>query len=98
MTSAAPGSVDRLRRRGGGILWTMRLFACTRDGALARIDGEGSSWAAAALEGMRAQCVAAAGSRVLVGTRGHGVLITVDGGERWERTEIGEPDVFSVAI
>ena len=50
------------------------------------------------LEGAGAQCVAASGPRVLVGTRGQGAFLSVDGGEGWEQIELPERDVFSVAI
>jgi hypothetical protein len=77
----------------------MPVFACTRDDRLVRIEREGSSREAEpALEGAGAQCVAAAGARVLVGTRGRGAFLSVDAGDRWEQMELGEPDVFSVAI
>jgi hypothetical protein len=60
---------------------------------------ERRSWSVeVSLEGAGAQCVAASGARVLVGTRGHGALLSVDGGERWEEIELPERDVFSVAI
>jgi photosystem II stability/assembly factor-like uncharacterized protein len=50
------------------------------------------------LEGVPVRCVAADGDRVVIGTEGAGVLVSSDGGRRWERMELPEPDVFSVAI
>ncbi len=76
----------------------MAVFVCTRD-LLVRIERDGGSWAAEpALEGAGAQCVAAAGPRVLVGTRGRGAMLSVDGGAPWEQPELAERDVYSVAI
>lgn len=49
------------------------------------------------LEGVGVQCVAAAGSRVVAGTRG-GVMVSVDASTSWERIALSEPDVLSVAI
>ena len=77
----------------------MYVFACTRDGQVVRVRREGRSWSAEmSLEGAGAQCVAASGPRVLVGTRGQGAFLSVDGGEGWEQIELPERDVFSVAI
>ena len=42
--------------------------------------------------------VAADGDRVLVGTHGDGAWGSADGGEKWERIDLPERDVFSVAI
>jgi photosystem II stability/assembly factor-like uncharacterized protein len=42
--------------------------------------------------------VAAERDSVIVGTEGAGVLVSSDGGERWERSELPERDVFAVAI
>ena len=50
------------------------------------------------LEGEHVQCVTAAGSRVLVGSRGNGAFLSSDAGATWDRIELPEPDVFSVAI
>ena len=74
-------------------------FACTRDGELVRFERRNGSWeVASALRDAGAQCVAASGSRVLVGTRGSGVLLSADGGRAWERIQLPEADVYSVAI
>ena len=74
------------------------LFVCTRD-RLVRLRRDGGSLTAdSALEAVGAQCVAAAGERVLVGTRGHGAFLSVDAGATWEPLELPEPDVFAVAI
>jgi photosystem II stability/assembly factor-like uncharacterized protein len=69
----------------------VRLLVCTGD-RLVEVGGEPS------LEGSGALCVAAAGDRVLVGTRGNGLFASGDGGATWERVELPERDVFSVAI
>jgi photosystem II stability/assembly factor-like uncharacterized protein len=77
----------------------MSVFVCTRDDTLTRLQRDGGSWTAeTALEGVAAQCVAASGARVLVGTRGRGVLASVDAGATWDSVELPEADVFSVAI
>jgi photosystem II stability/assembly factor-like uncharacterized protein len=77
----------------------MSVFVCTRDDRLVRLEPDGGAWTAAqALEGLGAQCVAARGSQVLVGTRGNGLFVSEDGGESWDRVDLPERDVFSVAI
>jgi photosystem II stability/assembly factor-like uncharacterized protein len=77
----------------------MSVFVCTRDDRLVRLEPNGRDWTAAdALEGLGAQCVAARGQRVLVGTRGNGLFVSDDGGERWDRVDLPERDVLSVAI
>jgi hypothetical protein len=64
-----------------------------------RVDwDDASTEAQPVLEGVRVRCVAADGDRVIVGTQGAGVLLSGDGGRRWERMELPERDVFSVAI
>jgi photosystem II stability/assembly factor-like uncharacterized protein len=75
----------------------MLVYAGTRDGELLRLgpDGEGP---ATVLEDIPLQCVAAAGARVLVGTRGRGALLSDDAGGSWRAVELPEADVFSVAI
>lgn len=76
----------------------MSVFVCTRAG-LVRLRREGRRWTAeSALEGVGAQCVAADGARVLVGTRGRGAFLSVDAGATWEPVGPPERDVFSVAI
>jgi hypothetical protein len=73
----------------------MRLFLTTRDDRLVIVrDGAADT----ALEGLGAQSVAARGDRVLVGTRGHGAHLSLDAGATWERVELPEDDIFSVAI
>jgi hypothetical protein len=77
----------------------MRAFICSRDDVVTRVDFDGeSSEAQPVLDGVAVRCVAADGDRVIVGTEGAGVLLSSDGGRRWERMELREPDVFSVAI
>jgi hypothetical protein len=76
----------------------MFVFVCTRD-HLVRLERHGRSWTAEpALEGIGAQCVAADGARVLIGTPGNGALQSVDAGTSWEQVELPESGVFSVAI
>ena len=72
----------------------MAVFVCTSDG-LRRLERDGAE---PVLEGEVAQCVAVAGERVLAGTRGHGAFASADSGATWERVELPEPDIFSVAI
>ena len=77
----------------------MSVFLCTRDERLIRLQRDGRSWTAEpALQGVGAQCVAADGPRVLVGTRGRGAFVSVDAGATWEQAPQPEPDIFSVAI
>lgn len=76
----------------------MSIFVCTRDDRLLSLEREGGdSSTVTLLEGVGVRCVAAAGSRVLVGTYG-GVMVSADAGASWERIELAAPDVFSVAI
>lgn len=77
----------------------MRAFVCSRDDVVTRIDWDVTSVEAEpVLEGVRVRCVAANRDRVIVGTEGAGVFLSSDGGRRWERMELPERDVFSVAI
>jgi photosystem II stability/assembly factor-like uncharacterized protein len=76
----------------------MSMFVVTRDG-LVRLRRDGGDWSARpALEGVAAQCVATAGTRVLVGTRGRGALASDDAGETWKPVALPEADVSAVAI
>ncbi|MGI8631837.1 MAG: WD40/YVTN/BNR-like repeat-containing protein [Solirubrobacterales bacterium] len=64
-------------------------------------DGDGGWTTDRVLEDSGAQCVARdplKPDRVLVGTRGDGAHLSVDGGVSFERVAIGEDDVFAVAI
>jgi hypothetical protein len=77
----------------------MHAFVCTRDSRVTRLESDGTSWAAdPVLEGVPAACVATEGERVLVGTQGDGALISENGGADWERIDLPERDVLSVAI
>lgn len=77
----------------------MRAFVCTRDDRVTRFDwGGGAPIGRTVLDSVPAGCVAADGDRVLVGTQGEGLLVSDDCGERWERVELPERDVLSVAI
>jgi hypothetical protein len=77
----------------------MRVFVCSRDDTMTRIDcDDASTEPRRVLEGLPVRCVAADGDRVIVGTQGAGALLSSDGGRRWERMELPERDVFSVAI
>jgi hypothetical protein len=71
------------------------VFVCSRDDRLTRL---GRGGAEIVLEGVGVQCVAVAGERVLVGTRGHGAFFSADDGAGWERVELPERDIFAVAI
>jgi hypothetical protein len=52
----------------------MRIFICSRDGVVTRLDGDdASTHAQSVLEGVPVRCVAADGDRVIVGTQGAGV-------------------------
>lgn len=77
----------------------MRIFICSQDAVLTRVDcDDASTEAQPVLEGVSVRCVAADRDRVIVGTQGAGALLSSDGGRRWERVELPERDVFSVAI
>jgi hypothetical protein len=77
----------------------LQVFICTRDGRLVRVEPDSSGGGGETLlDGIEVQCVAADGSRVLVGTRDRGVLFSTDAGDRWETVVLPEPRVFSVAI
>jgi hypothetical protein len=77
----------------------MIAFVCTRDDKLVRLERRGDSWSAEpTLEGAGVQCVAADGTRALVGTAGDGVLLSDDQGGNWEPVRLPEPNVLSVAI
>src|SRR4051794_32170056 len=77
----------------------MRAFICSRDDVVTRLDFDvASTEAQPVLEGVPVRCVAADRDRVIVGTQGAGALLSSDGGGRWERIELPERDVFSVAI
>ena len=76
----------------------MILFAATGDG-LARLDFENGACAVSALlPGSGASCLARAGEALYAGSRGQGVFRSRDGGVTWDRLEIPQPDVFSVAV
>jgi hypothetical protein len=76
----------------------MPVFVCTRE-RLVRLDRRDSAWRVEAmLEGAGAQCVAACGARVIVGTRGGGVFVSENAGQSWTHQQLPEPDIFSVAI
>jgi photosystem II stability/assembly factor-like uncharacterized protein len=77
----------------------MALFICTREDRLLRVERDGRAWTVETLlEDVGVQCVAAAGSQVLVGSRGSGAFLSTDAGATWDRIELPESDVFSVAI
>ena len=75
------------------------VFICTRDDQLLRVQRANGLWACTRLlDGVAAQCVALDQERVLVGTRDSGLLLSSDAGASWERTDLPEQSVFSVAI
>jgi len=77
----------------------LRVFICTRDDRLVRLEPSSFGWASETLlDGMEVQCVAADGSLVLIGTRDRGVLLSTDAGDSWESIVLPEPRVYSVAI
>jgi photosystem II stability/assembly factor-like uncharacterized protein len=77
----------------------MVVFVCTRDRRLVRLEPGRTEWSAESLlEGMNFQCVAADGDRVLVGSQGDGIRISLDSGTSWEPVDLPESDFFSVAI
>jgi hypothetical protein len=75
------------------------VFLTTLAGDVVALRRADDHWSAeTVLADTGAQCVATDGTRVLVGTRGNGALLSGDDGESWERIELPEPDVFAVAI
>jgi photosystem II stability/assembly factor-like uncharacterized protein len=87
---------------GGSTLTDVsRVYLATGD-RFGRIDGlESATEPAWSLEGSGARCLAVDprdADAVYVGCRGGGVVRTGDGGRTWERLELPERDVFSVAV
>ncbi|HEU5213230.1 MAG TPA: hypothetical protein VFU10_10715 [Gaiellaceae bacterium] len=77
----------------------MRVFVSTRDNRLLRLEERNGEWeTATVLEGVGVAAVVAEGERVLLGTRGNGAHLSLDGGNSWQRPELPEDDVLSVAI
>jgi hypothetical protein len=77
----------------------MVIYLCTRDGSVIRAEPDGTPWTThPVLEDVAPTCVAVDGELVLVGTQGEGVMLSRDGGGAWERIELPERDVLSVAI
>lgn len=75
------------------------VYICTREGRLIRIERAEGVWSCEpVLQRLAVQCVAAAGARVLVGTRASGALFSADAGATWEQIELPEANVLSVAI
>src|SRR3954452_25287185 len=72
----------------------MPAFLCTRD-RLVRLRRDGA--AETVRDGERLQCVAARGATVLAGTLGAGVRVSRDAGASWERVELPDADVLSLA-
>jgi len=77
----------------------VRAFICSRDDIVTRLDfDDTAAEAQPVLESVAVRCVAADRERVIVGTQGNGAILSSDGGRRWERVELPERNVFSVAI
>lgn len=78
-----------------------RLYAATGDG-FARVEGADGEWTATGgLEGLDARAVAvdpADADTVYAGCPGAGLHRSRDGGTSWERRELPEDDVLSVAV
>jgi hypothetical protein len=76
-----------------------RILICTRDDRLVRVDRDNGAWVTdTLLEDVAAQCVAADGARILVGTRDRGALLSFDAGASWQTVDLPEPQIYSVAI
>src|SRR4051794_8305828 len=76
----------------------MAVYVCTRE-RLLRLERTDATWRpTVALTTERLQCAAARGDTVLAGTLGSGLLASGDGGATWERVELAEADVLSVAV
>ncbi len=77
----------------------MAVFLCTHTGDLVALHRDDDAWTAeTVLDDAGAQCVATDGTRVLVGTRGHAMRLSEDGGRTFTAVDLPERDVFSVAI
>jgi photosystem II stability/assembly factor-like uncharacterized protein len=77
----------------------MAVFVCTLDGRLVRLEAGPGAWTAQVLlDDLEPRCVAADGERVLVGTHGAGLRVSLDSGATWEPVDLPESDLFSVAI
>jgi photosystem II stability/assembly factor-like uncharacterized protein len=76
------------------------LLAVT-DAGLVRLTPSGDAWTATLVRAdAQMQCVAvdpADTATVYVGSRGHGVWKSTDGGGTWTDTQLPQPDVFSLA-
>jgi len=76
----------------------LRVFVCSRDNVVTRVDcDDASTEARPVLEGVPVRCLAADHDRVIIGTQRAGALLSSDGGRRWERIELPERDVYSTA-
>ena len=77
---------------------SVRLYAATGD-VVARVDDDDDD-VVVSLPGSGAQCVAARGDRVFVGTFDHGIHRSLDGGSTWADVSAGipHPRVLSVTI
>jgi hypothetical protein len=81
------------------VVIALRVFVCSQDDVVTRLDcDDASTEIQPVLEGLPVRCVAADRDRVIIGTQGAGALLSSDGGRRWERMELPERDIFSVAI
>jgi hypothetical protein len=74
------------------------VYAVADDRVVALRRGDGAWTAETVLEAPGAYCVATDGARVLVGTYGHGGLLSTDEGATWAALDLPESNVFSVAI
>ena len=72
----------------------MKIYAATGE-AVARVDDDGVNLA---LEGSGAQCVAADGERVYVGTFDKGIFRSLDGGRTWDDVTDGIPHKRVLAV
>ena len=77
------------------------LLAATSDGVV-RITESGDAWSVeSVLDGGRGQCICVdprEPSRVFVGSHGHGLWRSADGGASFEDAGLPQDDVFSVAV
>ena len=76
------------------------LFVTTGDGVARLTRDDGESQVQLSLQGSHAQCLALApdGDRLFVGTYGHGLWCSDDGGTSWQDLQLPQRDVFSVAV
>jgi photosystem II stability/assembly factor-like uncharacterized protein len=78
-----------------------QLYAATGEAIVNLVEVDGHWRASTLLEQPGLQCLSVdprLPQRIVAGSRGRGVWMSEDGGERWSDIDLPQPDVFSVAI